>query len=121
MRPLGDREMHDGAVANVGPTAGQAIRVVAVTLQVRTPRLAPERRGDGPALDLDRGDRLALLDPPGDLLGRLGPALGHGDVGRISVVVVVPSHDFGLPHANLVSVSSRKTPVADRGSRTSGA
>ena len=45
--PPGDRQMHDGTVANVGPPARQAVLKVAVALQVRAPRQAPEGRGDG--------------------------------------------------------------------------
>src|SRR4051794_41369194 len=40
---------------------------VAVTLQVRAPRLATEGRDDGSALDAHRGDGLPLLYSPGDI------------------------------------------------------
>ena len=89
IRPFSIFRSHDRTVANVGPPARQAVLKVAVALQVRAPRLAPEGRGDGSALDVDRGDGLPLLDPLGDFPRGLGTPLGHGNV-RLESVVASP-------------------------------
>src|ERR1019366_1232540 len=87
--PFIDLQMYDRTVANVGPPARQAIRKVAVTLQVRTPRLAPEGRGDGWALDVDGADRLPFFGPFSDFPRGRGASLSHGNVRPKSVI---PTH-----------------------------
>ena len=86
--PALDLEIDDRAVACVGTTARQTIRVVAIRLQVAAPRLSPERRGDLPTFDRDRADH-----PPRPLEFRdraCGPATTrrHRHVGSPPVVVV---------------------------------
>src|SRR5438876_511377 len=105
--PLLDLQVHHRTVANVSPAARQAVFVIAVALEVRTPGLAPEGRGDGSAHDADGGNRLPLPGSLGDFLRRSGAPLSHGNIRPESVI---PAHECLLP---LVIPISRRTPDAD--------
>ena len=69
-----DLQVDHRAVADVGAAARQAVRVVAVALEVVAPGLAPEGAGDGAALDDHGRDRLSLLLPASP--SRAPPAAG---------------------------------------------
>ena len=56
-----DLQIDHRSIAHVGPAARQPIREVAVALEIVAPRLAPERLGDGAALDDDRRDWVPFL------------------------------------------------------------
>src|SRR5262249_12999187 len=108
---LGDRQMHHRAITHVGPPARQAILEVAVALEVCTPRVAPEGRGDGSALDADRLGVQPFLGPSGNFPRGLGAPLGHGNIGLISisivVVIVIPAHWSVPPFTNPINFSQR--------------
>ena len=106
-------------VADVSPTARQAIFKVAVALQVRTPRVAPESRDDAPSLDSDGGNGFPFLDPFGDFLRGLGASLSHGNV-RLESVTVVTAHRCVLPLASLININiNRRSPGAHPASQVS--
>src|ERR1039458_6994953 len=48
---LRDLQVDDGAVADIGPAARQAVLIVAVSFEVIAPRLPPEALGNCAALD----------------------------------------------------------------------
>src|SRR5207247_5723297 len=56
-----DLQIDHRAVADVGAAARQAVRVVAIAFEVVTPRLAPERRGNGSPIAHDRLPRVYVL------------------------------------------------------------
>src|SRR4051794_3343297 len=110
---LRDLQVHDRTVTDVRPPARQTVFEVAVTLQVRAPRLAPEGRYDGSTLDDHRGDGLPLLDPLGDFPRGLSTPLGPRDV-RLVVLGVAPANEcIFLP----VVAVRRRTPEGDPTSR----
>src|SRR5215467_1545637 len=74
---LGDLQVDDGAVSNIGAATRQAVLKIAVTFQVRAPRLPPEALCDRSALDLDRLDGLPLLFELCNLLLRSASLLGY--------------------------------------------
>src|SRR6266478_6263798 len=57
---LRNLQVEDGAVADIGSAARHASRIVAITLKVGAPRLAPESFSDRAALDRHGGNGLPL-------------------------------------------------------------
>ena len=72
---LVDGQVADGAVADVGAAARQAVLKVAERFQVLAPGFAPEGLGDLAAFDRDRLDVHALLAQGVHLLHRLAGAV----------------------------------------------
>src|SRR5262249_33007736 len=83
---LGDLQVDDGAIADVGSPPRQAVCKVAVALEVSAPGLAPEGLGNSPTLDSHRVDRLSPLLELGELLFGLPTPLCDWHVGSPFVV-----------------------------------
>src|SRR5208337_232301 len=76
-----DIQIDHRAVTQVGPSAWQAIGIVAVALQVLAPRLAPEGFRDRTAARGHRGQRLALFRELSRRLGRFLATCGYRNIG----------------------------------------
>src|SRR5674476_401651 len=74
---LRDLQVDDGAVADIGPAARQAVLIVAVSFEVIAPRLPPEALGNCAALDTHGCNGLSPLPELGYLLLGAPPLLGH--------------------------------------------
>jgi len=119
-----DLQVHDGAVANIGASARQAIREIAVALPVFVPGVAPERSRDLPPLDPDGRQLVPLFLaawPPG-LTDEIDTAAGLLPCIRKDNDTVIPAKAERRRRAGLgKKAATPSCPVAvDGGLRTCG-
>src|SRR5450631_1853802 len=90
-----DTQIDDGTVAHIGPPTRQAVRKVAVGLQVVAPGLAPEAARDRAAFDGHRLADLPHFHQRRSLALSLAPPLRDRNIG-CPVAEIASSHAFLL-------------------------